>query len=140
MNYQISLFIILLLWGGMILGISCLEAWVKFRTPSLDRIVALDVGYTVFRAFHRVQWGIWLLLLVIYYRLFYQLWWLALLLGLILFLQTIYLMPCLHRQIGLLRTAQVSSGKPYVHRIYMLCEAVKLLLLLSTACYFLFKL
>ncbi|MFZ2314910.1 MAG: hypothetical protein WAW86_04525 [Gammaproteobacteria bacterium] len=44
-----------LLWAGMILGISFLESWVKFRAPSLSKAVGLDVGRTVFNFFHKAQ-------------------------------------------------------------------------------------
>lgn len=37
-----------LVWTGLVLGISFLEAWVKFRAPFLPLHLGLDVGRTVF--------------------------------------------------------------------------------------------
>ncbi len=139
MRYQVSFFMLLLLWAGMILGISGLEAWVKFKTPSLEKIVALDVGRTVFRAFHRVQWGLWVSLLIIYYPIFYQLWWLALSLGLILLLQTVYLMPRLHQRIESLMNTPTLPRKAAAHHFYAIFEAIKLFLLLGSASYYLLE-
>ena len=51
-----------LLWAGMLLGISFLEAWVKFQAPSLTRAVGLDVGVTVFSALQLTE-IIWLALI-----------------------------------------------------------------------------
>lgn len=47
-----------LLWAGLVIGISFIEAPAKFRAPSLTRPVALDVGRHVFRASHMVQLGL----------------------------------------------------------------------------------
>lgn len=44
-----------LIWAGLVIGISFIEAPAKFRAPSLTRPVALDVGRHVFRASHLVQ-------------------------------------------------------------------------------------
>jgi hypothetical protein len=44
-------------WAGLVLGISFLEAPVKFTAPTLTRAVGLDVGRHVFRALNRVEVG-----------------------------------------------------------------------------------
>ena len=46
-----------LVWAGMVLGISFLEAPVKFTAPSLTLPVGLDVGRHVFGVFSRVEVG-----------------------------------------------------------------------------------
>lgn len=55
-----------LLWAGMILGISFLESWVKFKTPTLGKLVGLEVGRTVFRSFQQVQIVFILLIIALY--------------------------------------------------------------------------
>jgi hypothetical protein len=60
---QIAIPITALLWSGMTLGIS-LESWVKFKTPSLMKPVGLDVGRTVFSAFHKAQFILLIILIV----------------------------------------------------------------------------
>jgi hypothetical protein len=47
-----------ILWAGMILAISFLEAWVKFKAPFLRKHVAVDVGRHVFCALNTVELAI----------------------------------------------------------------------------------
>lgn len=42
-------------WLGLVLGISFLESWVKFRADLITRVVGLDVGRNVFHALNRVE-------------------------------------------------------------------------------------
>lgn len=44
-----------LVWLGMVLAISFMESWVKFRAKMVTRPIALDVGRTVFFALGRVE-------------------------------------------------------------------------------------
>jgi hypothetical protein len=43
------------IWLGMILGISFLEAPVKFMAPSVTREIGLDIGRFVFSVFKKVE-------------------------------------------------------------------------------------
>jgi hypothetical protein len=45
-------------WAGLVVGISFLEAPVKFTAPSLTLAVGLDVGRRVFAASHLAQLGL----------------------------------------------------------------------------------
>jgi len=45
-------------WAAMILAISFLEAWVKFRAPFLRKHVAVDVGRHVFAALNAAELGL----------------------------------------------------------------------------------
>ena len=62
-QYFLTLFS--LLFAGMIVGISFIEAWAKFRTPGLTKGTALAAGKTVFGMFQRFQW-LTLLILIIF--------------------------------------------------------------------------
>ena len=46
---------VLLTWSGIIIGVSFMDAPRKFKTPSLTRKVALDVGRTLFQLLHQVE-------------------------------------------------------------------------------------
>jgi preprotein translocase subunit SecG len=46
---------IALIWLGMVLGISFLEAPVKFMAPSVTREIGLDIGRYVFGVFNKVE-------------------------------------------------------------------------------------
>jgi hypothetical protein len=47
--------VVVLLWAGMVAGISFLEAWVKFQAPSITLEEGLDVGRHVFGALNLVE-------------------------------------------------------------------------------------
>ena len=47
-----------LTWSSMIVAISFLEAWAKFRAPFLKKYVAVDVGRHVFAALNSAELGI----------------------------------------------------------------------------------
>jgi hypothetical protein len=121
-----------LLWSGMILGISFLESWVKFRAPLPTKPIGLDVGRTVFSAFHQVQWA--LLLLAIFIMLFihrdYNKWILIISITLTLIFQTLWIHPKLKDRIDLILAGQ-SSKPSYLHSIYVGLELIKLVLLIS---------
>lgn len=131
-----------LLWAGMVLGISCLEAPVKFTTPSLTRPVALDVGRVVFSAFNKVEIGwsmllFWLFIIVRpFYRvpklvgvLFVSLW-------LIVIFQSLVLLPMLTQRALLVMQGQPLSASP-VHALYTSTEFIKLISLLFLGAYLL---
>lgn len=49
---------LLLIWAGMLIGVSFLASPAKFAAPSLSLPVALDVGRQVFGTFGRVEIGL----------------------------------------------------------------------------------
>ena len=122
---------IVFIWIGMIMGISCLEAWVKFKTPSLTKNIGLDVGRVVFHAFHRAQWIMFLLLIIIVILQAFSVFYFVVIffLGLILILQTLILMPRLNDKILELQKKKVSKNTQWLHTCYAISEFTKLLLL-----------
>lgn len=123
---------LVLLWAGMILGISCLEAWVKFRTPNLSKTVGVNIGRTVFSAFHKVQWALWIIAMGLSLFLkqppFFTIISLAILLG----LQTFWVFPYLSRDVDMLLKGE-KPPRHYYHLYYAVLELVKLTLLLISA-------
>jgi hypothetical protein len=132
----IALIMLLLLWAGMMLGISFLESWVKFRAPGLTKPVALSVGRTVFKAFHYAQ--TYFLLLIICISLFAGInelkWGLTIALALIYSIQTWVVMPYLDRRVSLILAGK-ELKKSQMHTVYGLMEMAKLILLLWLAIY-----
>ena len=45
-------------WIGLILGISFLEAWLKFQAPGVTLPIGLGIGKLVFGAMNKVEWGL----------------------------------------------------------------------------------
>ncbi|MES1907528.1 MAG: hypothetical protein MHM6MM_000631 [Cercozoa sp. M6MM] len=54
-NASLFLPVLALLWCGIVLGISFLEAPAKFKSKHASREALIDVGRTVFAALHRVE-------------------------------------------------------------------------------------
>ncbi len=125
------LVIAFLLWAGMILGISFLESWIKFRAPLLTKPAGLDVGRTVFNAFHKVQ-CVWFLLaisLMLSIQMSFNYWILLLSVGAILFIQILWLHPHLKNIIDMI-IAEKKPKASSLHTIYVVLELIKLLLLI----------
>ena len=121
---------VVLLWAGMVLGISFLESPVKFTAPTLTRAVGLDVGRHVFQAFNKVEiaWalaGVWLALAGRPGRRIAVPIALAVL---FLLVQTFFLLPALDRRTGMIIAGQTPPPAPY-HLLYIALEVGKLLAL-----------
>ncbi|WP_419534894.1 hypothetical protein [Endozoicomonas sp.] len=125
--------LLLLIWAGMILGISFLATPVKFTAPSLTLSAGVDVGRHVFAIFDNVQWLIIALLVLVSLR--YSSSGMIRWLPLIVFMQIIqsaWLLPILNQQ----ALDIIAGQKPQVghfHAIYGVIELCKLLTVLALA-------
>jgi hypothetical protein len=117
---------IALIWLGMVLGISFLEAPVKFMVPSVSLEIGLDIGRYVFGVFNKVEcvFALVLAILSIIARRKHLslvpigLAWLS------LALQTVWLLPVLAARTELIIQGQTPA--PSVsHTIYVVLEVVK---------------
>ena len=117
---------IALIWLGMVLGISFLEAPVKFMAPSVTLEIGLDIGRYVFRAFNKVECVLALviaILLIIVRRkdltiVPLGLAWLSLV------LQTAWLLPVLEARTEVI--IQGHTPAPSIsHTIYVVLEVIK---------------
>jgi hypothetical protein len=123
-----------LLWAGMTLGVSFLAAPVKFRTPTLTRPVALDVGRHVFRVFNRVElgWGVLVVVAIAAARPRPLVWVPSLTAVLILGAQTAWLRPRLNRRVATI-LAGLPTARDRLHVAYVALEAVKVAALVFAA-------
>lgn len=122
--------IICFVWIGMILGISFLEAPVKFTTPSLSYTTAIDVGMHVFHAFNKVEL-FWALLLIVgsfISPLGKSQSFIRFGIVLVLMIQSLWLFPAMDER-ALLIIAGKQVPNSYHHWIYIILEVNKLLLL-----------
>jgi hypothetical protein len=127
---------VLLVWLGVVIGISFIEAPVKFTAPTLTRPVAFDVGRVVFTALNRTELVLFTLTLVLGFvaerrRLF----WIAVaVLAAMLAAQTLWLLPEL-----VARSEMVIAGTEpppsIAHGAYAGIEVTKALLLAWLAVY-----
>lgn len=120
-----------LLWTGMLLGISFLESWVKFRAPSLTKPVGLDVGRTVFRAFNIVQMVF--LILIICMSLAFPIstvdWVILCGISLTLGMQVLWLFPSLTKRVDIILAGNQPTPSS-IHALFGGTELIKLTLLL----------
>lgn len=128
---EIILCAIALLWSGMILGISFLDSWVKFKTPTLDKSIGFDIGRTVFRFFHIVQALLLIIILIAgVTSYFLPRYWLFLLsIALILIIQALILFPRLSKRVTLILSGS-KLNRSWEHSVYGLLEILKLIILL----------
>ncbi len=119
-----------LLWAGMVIGISFIEAPVKFRAPTLTRAVALDVGRTVFHASQWVQVGLGGLALAsaAWARLPRWAWVSLAVAGGTLLFQMAWIFPMLDARAQVIISGGVPTA-PTPHALYGVLEVVKLLAL-----------
>jgi hypothetical protein len=117
---------IALIWLGMVLGISFLEAPLKFMAPSVTLEIGLDIGRYVFGAFNKIECAFALViavLLIIVRRKDLSMVplgvaWLSLV------LQTVWLLPVLEARTEVIIQGQTPA--PAVsHTIYVVLEFIK---------------
>lgn len=115
-----------LIWLGMILGISFLEAPLKFMAPSVTLEIGLDIGRQVFGVFNKVECAMALAMaiLVVIVRQKDRL---VIALGLVwssLALQTFWLLPMLDDRVELILQGQTPAPSS-LHTIYVVLEILK---------------
>ncbi|WP_188547999.1 hypothetical protein [Hymenobacter qilianensis] len=123
----------LFLWAGMVGGISFLEAPLKFTAPHITVPLGVGIGRIVFHALNKVEIGLCALAVIsaLYLRPEWRVRAGLAALSFVLLLQTFWLLPALD-----VRAEALLSGNPpppnSLHLLYIVAEAVKLLLLLGT--------
>ncbi|MBL0330615.1 MAG: hypothetical protein IPP64_14625 [Bacteroidetes bacterium] len=129
-NRAVYIVILCFIWSGMLLGISFLEAPVKFTAPSLTLPVGLDVGRHVFQAFNKVEivFGTLLFVLVIRSQLSLLNKLLFVLIALFLVLECVWLLPVLDERALVIIAGGVPENES-PHNWYILFDALKLVAL-----------
>ncbi|MEM7383318.1 MAG: hypothetical protein AAF514_00105 [Verrucomicrobiota bacterium] len=121
----------ILLWAGLVLGISFIEAPLKFRAPDVTTEIGLGIGRLVFTAMNRMEWvfAIPILVCLALDRASLRTWIFVGVPFVFLILQTFVLLPPLHD-----RTDRLLAGETLEpsnrHIFYIVTEAIKFLALL----------
>ncbi|PJJ74706.1 hypothetical protein BXY57_0268 [Thermoflavifilum aggregans] len=124
------------LWIGMVVAISFMEAWLKFRAPGVTKAVGLSIGKRVFTALNRTEWVCAVILtagvLLLPDRL--HLMTAVCFAGavFILLIQTIFWLPVLKIQADALIEGKNYSGKS-IHINYLIGEIIKIIALFTAA-------
>lgn len=123
-------FIVSFIWAGFVLAISFMEAWVKFRAESLEFAVGLDVGQHVFGALNMVE-RFFAAITLLYIFIQYKDRWMVFsgfVLVTLVVAQSGYLLPELNEHAQLIMQG-MQPEKSSVHKMYVLMEVVKVVLL-----------
>jgi hypothetical protein len=134
MNRKLIFTIVLLIWAGMLAGISFLEAPVKFTAPSLTLRIGLDVGRQVFGVFNKVEmfFGTILLFFLIDASQPRSAKVLGLLTIVLLLIETFWFLPILDRRaLAIINGQQPSGYSP--HTLYIVFDVVKFICLVLTS-------
>ena len=120
------------IWVGLVLGISFLEAPLKFTAPGITTELGVGIGQVVFNALNKIEL---LLSFIIIAGLFWlrttkSVWiWYAVAI-LILQLQTWYLLPVLDARVDTILSGSIPP-KTYHHIAFIILESLKILTLLA---------
>lgn len=121
------------LWVGFVCAISFMEAWLKFQAPGLTLPVGLGIGRIVFKALNQIEW-VFAIAIVLNFvvrrirRANNKMIFLVIPL-MILTVQTLELLPELDARA--LKAIQGGVLEPsYMHTVYIVLEAVKVISLL----------
>ncbi|SDR63565.1 hypothetical protein SAMN05519103_08762 [Rhizobiales bacterium GAS113] len=128
---------ILLLWAGLVVGVSFLATPAKFLAPSLSLQVALDVGRQAFFVLNRLELALAAVVAVLGMRSSAPKWRrLALFLpGLMVLAQTGLLLPLLDLRVEQFLSGAVLPHSP-LHLIYVACELAKVAWLFTLGLWF----
>lgn len=121
------------IWSGLIIGISFMEAWLKFQAPNVTMPIGLGIGKIVFGTLNKVEWALTILISICFIVQktainsncisFFVV------LILLLLVQSIWLLPKLDS-----RADDYINGKSVVpsnlHLYYIFLEFIKLVLLI----------
>jgi hypothetical protein len=132
-NYWVPFLMLLAvwLWAGMIVGISFIEAPVKFTAPNVTLGIGLGIGRLVFAVMNKVEIACCAVLLsgLFFHRMPKIIWTVAGSITAILALQTAWLLPDLD-----IRALAVIAGEPTppsnLHFVYVALELSKFMLLI----------
>lgn len=123
------------IWSGMIIAISFLEAWLKFRAPGITLSLGLGIGRLVFSVLNAVEWvfcaAIIFILFVLRAAKVQKLYWPFCTCIILLLLQSLWLLPALNTRAELyIQNMPVPSS--FDHFYYGIAEVLKCVMLLAT--------
>jgi hypothetical protein len=127
-NYLIIFTAITFTWAGMVLGISFLEAPLRFQAPNITLALGVGIGRLVFSALNKFEIffmiSLWILGILCIQRN-YQIIISISLLTLILAAQTFWLLPVLdERAVALIAGKIPERDSPHIY--YIILEGIKL--------------
>jgi len=119
------------IWCGLLIGISFLEAPLKFQAPNITTALGLGIGQIVFAALNMVEWVITIFLIILFFAVKPQrkIWQWYVLPILLLAFQSFYLLPILDTRVNEILAGNIPAPT-YHHITYIVTEIFKLASLL----------
>jgi hypothetical protein len=117
------------IWIGLILGISFLEAWLKFQVPGVSLQVGLSIGKLVYSVLNIIEWIFAIIIVIILFlnvltkKVHKNGWIIAIIISLLI--QSVWLLPVLNNRVELY-VQGVNPAPSNVHIYYVVFEIVKL--------------
>lgn len=121
-----------LIWCGMVMGISFMEAPLKFKAPGITPALGAGIGRLVFRTLNRIECVLFVAWLITFLTGGYSGMFFLLMapVGVILVLQGSWLLPWLDIRVTMVNDGNVPP-RDASHIYYIVAEVVKCLLLLA---------
>ena len=115
------------IWCGLLIGISFIEAPLKFQAPDITIALGLGIGQIVFAALNKMEWAITIFLILLFstnkpQRKIWQ--WYAVPVLLLAF-QTFYLLPILDVRVNEILAGNIPAPTNH-HFVYIVVEVGKL--------------
>ena len=133
MKIRLTILLLIGIWVGMVLGLSFIEAPLKFTAPGITTKLGLGIGKIVFGISNKIQLGFLALLIIALILNAFELSSIGklgiLFLSIIVLIQTIYLMPILDERADLTIEGQILSSS-YHHLAFIGFEIVKIISLI----------
>lgn len=124
----------MILWAGLILGVSFIATPAKFMAPHLSLPLALEVGKVTFHVFDKIQWGIYVILLILtFFNKNKKSWWIFISsLFVLLGVKTFGLLPALDMRVEEILSGEEIAPSP-LHSLYIGVDILEIILLLTGA-------
>jgi hypothetical protein len=132
-NKKLTMIAIIFTWCGLIIGISFLESWLKFKAPNVTLSIGLGIGKLVFEALNKLEWLLWTLFFILFIStknktssmfLFFVI------TSITIICQTFWLFPALNERVTIIQSGL--SPKPSNHHIFYIgFEIIKLIALIN---------
>ena len=133
MNFKAIILLIIGVWLGILIGISFVEAPLKFTAPGITTKLGVGIGRLVFNASNKIQLGLFLMVIGYYlwnyFKFNFSFPWILILITILLGVQTLYLLPVLDE-----RAVQLLNDQPredsFHHVGYIVTEVFKAIFLI----------
>jgi F0F1-type ATP synthase assembly protein I len=133
-NLPLFIVIIACIWSGMLLGISFLEAPLKFQAPGISLALGLGIGRLVFHALNKIEivFALWILALCFLVRPSGFIWSVFGIISAVLAVESLWLLPVLDERAQLIIEGKTPApDSPHIY--YVIGEALKVVLLIVLA-------